>query len=98
MLPMQNGTAGLVLLQYVLMFLPESVTSHVLAEINRVCSVGSVLILELVEIVNKVRDVDLDQILVELNLRGCDGLVWEPIHMAQWQDRQKCVLRLERKA
>jgi hypothetical protein len=93
MVPLTNGSVSLVLLQYLLMFLVESMQSHLLAEVNRVSALGTILVVELEDIKHKLRDVELDDVIVELNIRGCNGLVWVPVN----KRKKRCVLQLVRK-
>lgn len=82
MIPVFNEKAGLILCQYLLMFLDDAQLHHVLCEISRIAAPGCVLVVEL-------QDVKQGKKLLAAPLFGAlqrlapDDARWDVIHMSK---------------
>lgn len=82
MIPVFNDGAGLILCQYLLMFLDDSQLHHVLAEINRVAGPKCVLIVEL-QNVKQGRKLLAAPTFGALCRLAPNDMEWECIHMSK---------------
>ena len=80
MIPAPNDSMGLILCQYLLMFLNDHVLHHLMAEIDRVAGDKCVLVVELQKVKQGVRLPDMHEVVRLLDSTGKRYKLWNVIH------------------
>lgn len=80
MIPAPNDSVGLILCQYLLMFLNDNVLHHLMAEIDRVAGEKCVLVVELQKVKQGVRPPDMHEVVRLLDSTGKRYKLWNVIH------------------